>query len=301
MTVRNFTWNDLSSLTSLINQVRTADGDERILDSPFLQGWLTQPGLSPERDCWLVEEGGEVTAYAILYPELRIGRTVLEMGVPPSHRGGNVETLLVQRGIGTAKEIGARVLHVCASPASYLSGILTKEGFYWTRRYWMMRWQEGQIPSPQPPSGFSITTFHNGEAERLAQVQNASFEDSWGFCPNTIEEVAYRVRLSITPTGGIFFLRHAKNTAGYCWTYIQGDTKSPIGIIGMMGITPTYRGRGLSKPTVLAAMEFLHASGVKYIELNVDGENAAATRLYHSVGFEKKTELHWFEVRLSTV
>ncbi len=301
MTIRSFTWRDLSSLSSLINLVRTTDGDERTVDDSLLREWLAQPGLSTEKNCWLVEEGHEVTGYAILYPELRIQRTLLEMGVHPSYRGGDIEMQIVRQGVARAKELGARVLHLCFSPASSLSAVLKEEGFSWARRYWGMRWQEDHIPSPKPPPGFSITTFQNDDAERLTQVQNASFEGSWGFCPNTIEEVEYRARLSISRPEGIFFLCHAEETAGYCWTNIQGTPKSSVGFIGMIGITPSYRGRGLGKPILLAGMEYLHSAGVKHIELNVDGENAAAIGLYQSVGFQKKAELHWFEAPLSTV
>ena len=298
--IRNFTWNDLASLRGLINRVHAADGDERTIDDLFLREWLTQPGYTPLNDCWLVEEDDEVRGYAILYPELPIGRTVLELGVAPSYRGSQIEGGMVRQGLARAQELGARVLHICTPQKSFLAGVLEKEGLSLTRCYWMMHWEGKGVPSPQPPPGFAITTFREGDAERLTQVQNDAFEGSWGFCINTVEQIEYRTRLSINHLERIFFLNQNDKSAGYCWTHLIGDPKSPVGIIGMIGVTPAYRGQSLSRPILLAGMEYLYSAGVKYIKLDVDGENAAAIGLYRSVGFEKVAEDHWFEARVST-
>ena len=98
---------------------------------------------------------------------------------------------------------------------------------------------------------------------------------------------------------GIFFICQNNHTAGYCWTYVTGNSTQPIGAIGMIGITPAYRGKGLSKQLLLTGMNYLCASGVQDVRLDVDGGNIAAIGLYESVGFEKVGELHWFEAVLS--
>ena len=71
------------------------------------------------------------------------------------------------------------------------------------------------------------------------------------------------------------------------------------GVIGMIGVVPDYRGRGISRTILLASMEHLRSLDVADIGLQVDGSNTPATRLYTSVGFQKKGELHWFERELS--
>ena len=66
----------------------------------------------------------------------------------------------------------------------------------------------------------------------------------------------------------------------------------------MIGVSPDYRGKGISKPILTARMEYLQSAGVAEIGLEVDGSNTPAIRLYHSVGLEKVGELNWFELNL---
>jgi mycothiol synthase len=66
----------------------------------------------------------------------------------------------------------------------------------------------------------------------------------------------------------------------------------------MIGVAPDYRGRGLSKPLLVAGMRYLLSAGVSEIGLHVDGANTPAIRLYQSVGFQKIGELNWFEIKL---
>ena len=137
---------------------------------------------------------------------------------------------------------------------------MEEQGFSQVRNYWLMRWQEAEVSRAELPQGFAIEKFQPGDAERLTQAQNASFGGSWGFCPNTVEEVSYQAGMSISSPEGILFLAHGDNTAGYCWTNILGDPQNPVGVIGMVGIDPAYRSRGLSRPILLAGMEYLHTT-----------------------------------------
>jgi mycothiol synthase len=86
---------------------------------------------------------------------------------------------------------------------------------------------------------------------------------------------------------------------GYCWTFQTPVAERARGVIGMIGVAPEYRGRGLSRPVLLAGMAYLRSVGVYDIALHVDQTNAPARRLYDAVGFRKTGELDWFEVRLN--
>ena len=294
--MRRFTWADLEALAHFINRVRKHAGDDQVVSPPSLREELARPGLIPEQNCFLLEEGQSILAYSLLHPELRIGRTVLEVGTHPEHPSEkDIMRQVVRGALAHARTVGSRVLHVCQAASTPWKAVLAEEGFSEVRAYWLMRWEEEELPPAEPVSGFDIERFQVGDEERLTRVQNASFDGSWGFCPNTVEEVRYKASMSTSGPEGIFFLTHRGDDAAYCWTCVLAGSHTPIGVIDMIGVPPDYRSRGLSRPILLAGMEHLRSRGVGYITLNVDQENHPAVRLYTSVGFTKSMELHWFE------
>ena len=298
MIVLNFTWNDLPALVEFITLVRSEGGDERLVSLPSLREEMAQPGLNPEENCFLFEDDQGLRAYSILHPEVRLRRAVLELGIHPGHKGNSIEKDIIRSALAHSKALGARVLHLCLPPSATWINLLEREGFSRIRDYWVMVWQQESVPPVELSPGFIIESHQPGDEERLTRVQNAAFGGSWGFCPNTVEEVRYRAGMSSSSPEGILFLTQGDETAGYCWTRIQGESQGPIGVIGMIGIVPDFRGQGLGRPILLAGMEYLHSQGVKQIRLDVDGENGPAIKLYNSAGFHKARELHWFEVRL---
>jgi mycothiol synthase len=161
-----------------------------------------------------------------------------------------------------------------------------------------MVWRQEQLPQVLLPHGFSIRPFKAGDAPTLTAVQNAAFAGSWGFCPNTVEQVEYRSAMTNTSPRGILFLCHGEQVAGYCWTCVVPLGSQTRGLISMVGVLPDYRRRGVGRPVLLAGMDYLRSIGVYDIGLNVDRDNAPALRLYNSVGFQKVRELHWFEINL---
>ena len=64
MRKRNFTWADLPALVEFTNLARQASGDEPTVSLSSLEEHLAQPGLSPEENCFLFEDGHELQAYS---------------------------------------------------------------------------------------------------------------------------------------------------------------------------------------------------------------------------------------------
>lgn len=296
MDVRKFTWADLPKLTDLMGLANPSEEGLRTQD--LLAEDLGRPGLLPEDNCTLFEEGGELIAASLIHPESAIGRAVLEMWLHPAHIEPSLQGDLVRTARSHAGSMGSRVLHVCVSPHGPWPALLQKEGLAKVRTYWLMRWQEPDLPPAESPEWLNLGRYLPGDAEELTGIQNAAFGGHWGFCPNTSEEIAYRAEMSISPHDGILLLRSDSATVGYCWTCTLGDAPHSIGVISMIGIDPAYRGKGLSKPVLLAGMEYLRSQEVIYIQLDVDSENTPAVKLYSSIGFKVVEELHWFEASL---
>ena len=162
-----------------------------------------------------------------------------------------------------------------------------------------MVWRQDSLPVTPVPDGFNVRPFQAGDAALLAEVQNSAFAASWGFSPNTPEQIEYRSSMANTSHQGILFLVRGENIAGYCWTCMVPVKGNIRGVIGMIGVVPDFRGQGISHSILLAGMHYLRTLNVSEIGLEVDGSNTPGVRLYTSVGFQKVGERHWFELELS--
>ena len=66
------------------------------------------------------------------------------------------------------------------------------------------------------------------------------------------------------------------------------------GEIGLIGVVPAWRRRGLGRELLRWGVTELRGRGVGPIELTVEAANDAATRLYRDAGFEPTVEWpHW--------
>jgi len=82
--------------------------------------------------------------------------------------------------------------------------------------------------------------------------------------------------------------------AGFCWTkvhaggYDHGEpsdgTSAPVGEIYVIGVDPSHHGEGLGRALTIAGFAHLAEHGLRRGMLYVAGDNAAAIRLYESLG-----------------
>lgn len=261
---------------------------------------LSLPGLDPERDCFIVRKSGDDVGLAIVWQELPIRRAVVEMGVSPGRSTQGVERVLIEAAIARTARLPVSVLHAQASSDDdQKRSLLQGAGFRPVRRYATMRWQGGVLPRVELPNGFTLRSFRAlHDAQRLVDIQNAAFGDSWGFSPNTVEQIKARVASKSTTPEGILFITRGDDVAAYNWTVRPAGPGGKLGRIAMTGVHPKYRRLGLSRPTVLAGMRWLVSQGVEIIELEVDASNLAASGVYELLGFEKALDTVWFELEV---
>ncbi len=298
--IRRFQWTDIPALAKLENRLQAGQEDAMPVTERWLGEYLGQPNLNVTEDCFLYEANGGLRGYALVCPEPSIRRGILELKALPDAGNLDVERALVRRALQRAAQLGATVLHIQVDRPSPLDRLLTEEGFQPVRVYLNMRWEVQPLPSAPPPEGFSFRKYGlPGDAATLARIQNAAFGGSWGFSPNTPEEISYRVGMSITSPEGIIFLCQGEQVSGYNWTLLLGRKSAPVGVISMIGIDPEFRQRRLGRPLLHAGLEYLVSQGVAFVQLEVDKANAPATRLYDSVGFREMRQRQWYEASLA--
>ena len=299
MVIRNFRWTDIPALVELETRLRQAHGDTSSATEEFLREYLSQPNLHVEENCLLYDVNGRPVGCALVYPEPAISRSVLDLKIHPDYAGQNVERALIQAALRRAVELDAKVLHFQTPQDPFLEKLLTAEGFTPVRLYWTMRWATKNLPSVITPDGFFLRSYDGLEdAETLTRIQNSAFGGTWGFSPNTVEEISYRANMSITSPQGITFLCNGETIAGYCWTLVLERHGGTVGIISMIGIDPAYRQQGLGRPLLQAGLKYLTSQGVSYVELEVDSQNGPAVGLYQGMGFETVMDCQWFGASL---
>lgn len=312
-TIRNYTDADLGTLLDFVIP-RPEGGNRANVDSTAHRSVFTDimrlPGRDQERDCLLLFEGDSeamLRGFCLVFPELsgeetpdeRLpgGRCVLNIHAVPGEKYETNWRSLLRAGLKRTRDVGAAVAHIALWPPYDRASALVEDGFEMARVYWDMTWEEESVADVEAPAMYQVRSFTEDDTAALTAAHNRAFADSWWFAPYTEEQTAHRALMANTSYEGIRLLFQRGQLAGYCWTLLMSDGQRRQGVIGSIGLTPEFRGRGMGKTILAAGMSYLRSAGADYIRLEVDGNNTPAIRLYQAMGFQKTGELHWYERR----
>ncbi len=218
----------------------------------------------------------------------------------PEHRRRGLATRLLNYSTHRAKELGARVAHVNITEDNVVAQrVLSRLDFSLVRRFLELRLDIADIHWLDiNQAALECRYLQRGEEDKLTQIQNRAFAGTWGYNPNTVEEIIYRTNLSTCSPEDIVLIYEGDKVIGYCWTGVAcegGATSERKGRIFMLGVDPDYRGREVGKKVLLAGLARLKSKSLQVAELTVDSENKAACALYKSVGFKVQTRSLWYE------
>jgi mycothiol synthase len=302
--IRNFTWNDFDAVfdcRAAVTGISDADADE---ERSHFRARLELPGADPLDNVFIAEQSGEFVGGAIASVEPAIDRAVGEFGVIESARGQGIGRTLLARLERRAREAGVAVHQVHVHHMNTrLRSFMDAAGYRQIRIFNELKYR----PAPaylegdyRPlPEGVSLRPFVSGADEAaLANVQNAAFEGSFGFAPNTPEQIAGYVEMRGAPGDILIAEDSSGGVIGYIWTSVtesKDDSGETTGMIEMTGVLPSQRGRGVGSAVIAAGLRHLRERGASVIDLEVDGENLSARRIYKDLGFKKIGEQFWYE------
>ena len=306
--IRNFSWNDFDAVfvtRAAVTGISDADAEE---ERSHFRARLELPGADPLDNVFIAEQSGEFVGGAIAAVEPAIDRAVGEFGVIESAQGRGIGRLLLARLERRAREAGVAVHQVNVHHTNTrLRSFMDAAGYSQIRIFNELKYR----PAPaylegdyRPlPEGVSLRPFVSGADEAaLANVQNAAFEGSFGFAPNTPEQIAGYVEMRGAPDDILIAEDSSGDVIGYVWTSVtesKDDSGESTGMIEMTGVLPSQRGRGVGSAVIAAGLRYLRERGVSVIDLEVDGENVSARRIYKDLGFKKMGEQFWYEKDMS--
>ena len=299
-TIRNYQPKDFDKYVLLNIEAEKLEPTGRCISPQVVAERLGRPNYAPEQDLFIVEIAGNVVGYMDIRPELTIGRVILNCWVHPEHRRRGLATRLLNYATNRAKELGARVAHVNITEDNVVAQrVLSRLDFSLVRRFLELRLDIADVHWPDiNQAALECRYLQRGEEDKLTQIQNRAFAGHWGYNPNTVEAIIYRINRSNCSPEDVVLACDGDKVAGYCWTRVAcegGAISERNGQIYMLGTDPDYRGRGVGKKVLLAGLARLKSKSLEVAELTVDSENKAACALYKSIGFKVQTSSFWYE------
>ncbi|GAJ08347.1 unnamed protein product, partial [marine sediment metagenome] len=196
--IRNYQPKDFDKYVLLNIKAEKLEPTGRCISPQVIAERLGQPNYSPEQDLFVAEVIGSIVGYMDVAPELSIGRVILDCWVHPQHRRKGLATRLLNYSMHRAKELGARVAHVNIMEDNVVAKrVLSRLDFSLVRRFLELRLDIADVRwSDINQAALECRYLQCGEEGKLAQLQNRGFAGHWGYNPNTVEEITYRINRS---------------------------------------------------------------------------------------------------------
>lgn len=227
-----------------------------------------------------------------------------DLTVHPDHRRRGHGRQLVAAGRAIVRARGLDELRLYLPPHLPASVAFARElGFRYRSSLWLF---ELDPAAPVPPSRFTAEVAvrplrRDEDLEQYVTFMNEAFTGHPSPMSWTVAQVRHVHELPDFDPELILIVTDAADPdhlVGFSvleTNPVVGDaTDGPTGSVGLVGVVPAWRGRGLGRELLRWAVNELRRRGIDRIDLNVEADNERATRLYRSHGFRPAVEWpHW--------
>lgn len=143
-----------------------------------------------------------------------------------------------------------------------------------------------------------IECLNTCSTSEMVELWNAAFQDY--IVPVTMSEQAFTERmrvLQLTPAASFVAMEEGR-FVGICLQAISADGQSAW--CGGLAVLPAYRGKGIARSLMEAAIHYCRVQDVRSMYLEVLADNPGAIALYERLGYHRLTELHYFQGELAS-
>ncbi len=287
---------DADAVAAFSNEESVALIGVPLIDADWLRARWTAPGVDRVRDFAVVESpDGELCGFLSVEAEPPFVEVFALGIVAPAFHGLGLGAAIVSENERRARRFEAladpnvRVLiHAGALvDEPRVSALLSSRGYREVRRFELRRVDFAAEPAPpREVEGISVRGFRPDEAQQLYEAHVEAFADHWGEGKETYEDFRHHHLRAPEYDAGLWFVAwDGDELAGYVGAQEKSRENSSRGYIGLLGVRPAYRRRGLGEALLLHAFRALHARGRRGADLHVDADSTTgATRLYARVG-----------------
>lgn len=262
-------------------------------------GWWSLSGWAA-RGALLLADGAPVGGLAVnRAPDVA---AEARLALLPEHRTMAAARLLVGAARGQASNCGSTLLRLTLpAGATWARDAASASGFAVARATLVMLRLAalGPLLAAVVP-GITIRVLLAGEEGRLLHALNHAWASSWNFRPLTRR--ALERDLAGQREGFLVAVDRAGHIAGTAHAQFDPAGRNPDGVpyawISNLTTVPEWRGRGLGRALLGAAVADLHRRGAHSTTLGVDSGAAVPIALYRSAGFAEVDRLELWETAL---
>ena len=294
--LRTFTKPDIDSLNKLLNDAGShghRDWPDKISD---LRSMLEFPRVQPHKNLVLAHLKNTVVGYAIVETEKNIGRSVV--GFTSNSSDSATLGKLLDWGTKRARQ-ETPIAHIATlDHESRVETILKNNYWKHVRKYLRLETSTrlSKLESTIQPGHVLRTMMGDHEIPELTHLQNTSFNNHFGYSPNTEGEIKAKLLSPGHGPSNVLMIHNAqRQLVAYCWTSLFDKSHLKIGRINMTGVSPSARNQGLGRAVAEAGFNHLIDLKVDKIELEVDSLNTPAIKVYSSLGFKTRNQVKWWE------
>jgi dTDP-4-amino-4,6-dideoxy-D-galactose acyltransferase len=153
---------------------------------------------------------------------------------------------------------------------------------------------------PDPPDGVRIRPVQPDDLPGLQAMARTGHRETRFFSdshfPRQRAEDFYSTWITLESQGRAQTVLVAASAANRPLGYVSCHWNSGQreGQIGLTGVSPEVRGRGIGKNLVLAATDWFRTQGAREVTVVTQGKNRAAQRLYQQCGFLNRDLRLWY-------
>jgi len=293
---------DVYELAAFYGEVQSRYGSGGVSDEDELRHSLTSGLIDPEHDARLATTAGKIVGSAHVWDQARTQeRLFLNVHAHPRERA--VYEALLDWGESRAADIaqGKRAVLRAAAPSDdeVFSAQLEARGFEPIRHFFRMTIDlDDAPPAPEWPEGIAVRTYRSGDERPIYDAVTDAFADHWDFVPVSYEDWLRFGPQSPTFDPALQFLAEdGEQIAGVA--LCQAERRPDTGHVGILGVRPPWRRRGLALALLRHAFTELRRRGRPMTDLGVDAESTTgAVRLYERAGMGVAQRTDTYERRL---
>ena len=256
------------TLLALAARARDADGVDPLNEASRLALDAGQAG----RVHMAVKEGTTVVAAAFAD-----GLAPVEIVVDPDHRrrghGASLLTRLLAAGEGQFWSHGDLPAAQALAATKHLER---------ARTLLVLRLEMDAPPEPeQVPDAVTIRAFETDDIDAIVRVNGRAFASHPEQGAMDRADFERRAGSDWFDPAGLFVAVRDGDIVGFHWTKVEDD----VGEVYVVGVDPSEQGSGLGTALTARGLRHLHESGLRTVDLYVEGDNDPALAVYRRLGF----------------